>query len=250
MFPTIPQQAVHTLSATKLVPLGTPFVSSTDQSRRSYVYTAFPASTAFTSGILLTAAAAPANSTGLALSTANLPVQLSSGSRQLIVTNGTTAVTQDQFADGMLEVLGTNGIGQSYRIASNTAAGSAGAITVSLVDGLRNTTILVSGTNTVNLRVSLYSLPVAQTTAALPVGATTMPIASVATVMYGWLQVGGQAYMNATSGTKGQDCTQDIATNAGNVANSGAATTPSIGTFIESAASSLASVMLAINSII
>lgn len=250
MFPTALQQSLHTLSTVKLHSLGTRFVQGADQSRRSFVYAAFPASTATNSGILLVAAAAPANSTGLALPTSNTTAQLSLGSRQLIVTNGATAVTQDQFADGMLEVLGTNGIAQSYRIVGNSAAGNAGAITVQLLDGLRNTTALANGTNTVNLRVSPYSLPVAQTTKALPVGVTTMPVPSNAAIQYGWLQIGGQAYCNATSGTKGGNATQDIATNAGNVADSAAATTASIGMFIESAASSLASIMLSINSVV
>lgn len=250
MFPTIPQQPLHSLSLTKQVPLGTPYIQSGDQARRAYVYVAFPASTAFTSGILLTAAAAPANSTGLALPTSNTTAQLTLGSRQVLVTNGATAVTQDQFADGMLEVLGTNGIAQSYRIVGNSAAAASGVITVQLLDALRNTTVLANGTNTVNLRVSPYSLPVAQTTKALPVGVTAGPVASNAAIQYGWAQVSGQAYVNATSGTKGGTATQDIATNAGNVADSGAATTADIGVFIESASGSLASIMLSINSLV
>lgn len=250
MFPTIPQQSLHSLSSQKLAPLGTRFVQGADQSRRAFVYVAFPASTAFTSGILLVAAAAPANSTGLAIPTTNTTAQLSLGSQQIIITNGATAVTQDQFIDGILEVLGTNGTGQSYRIVGNSAAGNAGAITVQLLDGLRNTTALANGTNTVNLRVSPYSLPVSSTTQSLPVGVTTMPIPSNAAVQYGWLQIGGQAFVTAaTSGTKSQNATQDLAS-AGSVANSGASTTADVGIFIESAASSLASVMLSINPVV
>jgi hypothetical protein len=75
-------------------------------------------------------------------------------------------------------------------------------------------------------------------------------VPSVASVQYGWLQVGGPAYVAAaTSGTKGQNATQDLAA-AGSVANSGASTTVDIGTFSESAASSLASVFLSINPIV
>jgi hypothetical protein len=250
MLPTIVQQPLHTLSSTQLAPLGTPFVGAGDQSRRSYRYVSFPASTAFTSGVLLVAAAAPANSTGLAIPTTNTTAQLTLGSQSIIITNGATAVTQDQFKDGVLEILGTNGIAQSYRITGNSAAAGAGAITLQLLDGLRNTTVLANGTNTANLRVSPFSLPVSQTTKACPIGVTTMPIPSNAAVQYGWVQVSGQAYCNATSGTKGGAATQDIATNAGNVADSAASTTAVIGTFIEASGSSLASVMLAINSVV
>lgn len=247
MFPQLIAQPLETLSTTQLLPLGTTVFL--DQSRKGYRYVSFPASTATTAGILLTAAAAPANSTGLALPTTNTTAQLSAGSTQLLVTNGATAVTVDQFKDGTLEVLGTNGIGQSYRIAGNSAAANAGAITVRLVEPLRNTTALANGTNTVNLRVNVCSLPVAQTTAAAPVGVTIMPVASNTSVQYGWVQTSGDAYVNATSGTKGQNATQDIATNAGNVANSGASTTVDIGVFKESAGSSLASVILSINAV-
>lgn len=246
MFPTI-AAALDQITTTQLASLGTTYVSGLDQARRTYRYVAFPASTATVSGVLLTAAAAPANSTALAISAANSATQLLAGSKSIIITNGTTTVTTNQFADGMLEVLGTNGIGQSYRITGNTSATSGLAITVSLSDPLRNVSTLVAGTNTVNLRVSPYSLPVAQTTQSLPVGVTIMPVVSNTAVQYGWVQTGGQVYVNATSGTKGFNATQDIATNAGNVANSAASTTADVGTFIESASSSLASVYLSIN---
>lgn len=249
MFPQLANAPLEQVTTDQRLPLGTLFVSGVDQSRKAYRYTSFPASTAVVSGKLLTAAAAPANSTGLAISTANTTAQLSAGSKQILITNGSTAVTQDQFADGTLELLGTNGIGQSYRIAGNTAASSGVDIVVNLVEPLRNTTALANGTNTANLRKSPWSLPVAQTTAALPAGVTIMPIASNAAVQYGWLQTGGPAYVAATSGTKGQNATQDIATTAGNFANSGAATTPDLGVFIESAGSSLASVQLSIDSV-
>jgi len=243
---------VHPLelvSTTQLVPLGSTFVAGSDQDRKKYRMVSLTASTAYTSGILLTAAAVPANSTALAIPTSNTTAQLSAGSRQLLVTNGATSVTADEFKDGQLEVLGTNGIGQTYRIAGNSSAGNAGAITVNLAEPLRNVTALANSTNTVNLRPSASALPIAQTTQALPVGVTTMPIASNAAVQYAWVQTQGEAYVNATSGTKGFPLVQDVATNAGNVANIGAGaaeTVPAFGIFKESAASSLASVQLLI----
>jgi hypothetical protein len=246
MLPQLQAQDLGTIGTSQLAPLGTKIFLGADQARKGYVYASFPTSTATTAGKLLVSAAAPANSTGLALPTTNTTAMFSSGSTVLYVTNGATAVTLNQFQDGVLEVIGTNGTGQSYRIAGNTAdsAGSA-QLTISLAEPLRNTTALANGTNTVNLRVAPTSLPAASASAALPVGVTIMPIASNTTsVQYGWLQVFGDAYVSApNSGTKGQQAAQDLST-AGGVANNAADTTAIVGIFKESAASSLASVFL------
>jgi hypothetical protein len=236
-----------TAPSTNLVPLGTVVWLGADNARRAYRYVLVGGTSTYVSGKLLVAAAAPSNSTGLALPTTNSTTQFSSGSRVLYVTNGVTTVTGNQFQDGVLEVLGTNGIGQSYRIAGNTAdsVGSA-QIEVDLVDGLRNTTALANGTNTVNLRVSSSNAPTTSTTQALPVGVTIMPVANTASVSYyGWVQVFGECYVAATSGTKGYPVQQDISTTAGNVINAGSGTTqPTFGIFKESASSTLASVYL------
>lgn len=231
------------LTTTAQTALGSPGVTGDG---RRYRYVKFGGTATIVSGKLLVAGAVAANSTGLAVATANTTAQLSQGSMSIIITNGATAVTQDQFAQGFMEVLGTNGIGQSYQIAGNTAdaAGSAN-ITVTLSDPLRNTTALANGTNTVNLTKSPYDSPNVSTTQSLPVGCTIMPVPNSSTVTnYGWVQTSGLAYLAATSGTKGQTATQDVATTAGNVANSGAATTTPIGTFKESASSTLAPVFL------
>jgi hypothetical protein len=249
MFPQLLAHPLELVSTTKLVPLGTQIYTGMDQARKGYRMCSFPASTAFTAGLLLTAAAAPAGSTGLALDTSNTTTQLSAGSTQVIVTNGSTSVTADQFVDGMLEVLGTNGLGQAYRIAGNSAAGNAGLITVLLQEPLRNLVALANGTNTVNLRQSSFRQATTSTAAGYIVGATIMPIASNTSVQWGWVQFEGAAFMNATSGTKGQPVSPDLTTNAGYVANQGSGaseTVPQIGVFKESVASTLASVQLLI----
>lgn len=244
MFPQLIEQDIYKLSTSQLVPLGTKFVS--DQSRNTYKYVAFGNSAALTSGVLLVAPVAPTNSTGLALATANTTTQLSFGSKSVQVVNGATAVTANQFADGTLEVLGVNGY-SSYTISGNTADASGGAtITVSLSEPLRNTTALVAGTNTVNLRQNAALNASTSLTVAEAVGVTILPVPYVAgTNNYGWVQVGGPTVVFATTGTKGLAISQDTAGTAGYVVNA-AAGSENLGVFQESVVSGLATVNLSI----
>lgn len=240
---TLQDQAIRDLSTTQLEPLGARAMSS--DGRKFYAYTRFGGTSTIASGILLVAAAAPANSTGLAIPTVNTAAQLASGSTRLVVTNGGTAVTQSEFVDGQLEVLGTNG-GQNYFIADNSAESTGtGALTIALSEGLRNTVALANGTNTVNLRQSPYYNPTASLTVARPVGVTIQAVANTASVTYyGWVQIGGPILVFATSATKGQPVAQDLAGTAGYVKNSAASTDAQIGIAMTSAASSMASVDL------
>lgn len=247
MFPTAIQQGIETLSTVQLQALGTVFYDPRVQGKKGYKYVEFGGTSAITAGKLLVAAAAPSNSTALALPTTNTTAQFSSGSRTLLVTNGGTAVTLNQFQDGELEILGTNA-NSKYMIAGNSADSTGtGTITVTLVEPLRNTTVLANGTNTVNLRESPGYLPVASLTQAAPVGVTIMPVANSATVTYfGWVQIAGPAFVFATSATKGFPVIQDTSGTAGYIANT-SANIKSIGYAIESAASSLASIFLELN---
>jgi hypothetical protein len=61
---------------------------------------------------------------------------------------------------------------------------------------------------------------------------------------YGWVQTVGQAYVAATSATKGQGIAQDLAGTAGFVKLYGAVTDSEVGTARESASGSKASVYL------
>lgn len=244
MFPQLKEQAINVLSTIQLQPLGT--VVYTDNGRKGFKYVLFGGTTTITSGKLLVAAAAPTNSTGLAVPTSNTTANLSSGSKTILVTNGATAVTANQFADGTLEVLGTNG-GQSYVIAGNTSDAGSGTLTITLVEGLRNAVALANGTNTVNLRQSSAYQANVSTTQADPVGVTIMAVPNTASVAnYGWVQIFGPAFVAATSGTKGFPAVQDTATTAGNVANTGS-NLPQLGVFREAVASSFATVDLDIN---
>jgi hypothetical protein len=247
MFPQLTEQDIYALSTIQLQPLGTIFYLPTVQGKKGFKYVKFGGTSAITAGKLLVAAAAPANSTGLALPTTNSTLQLSGGSRQILVTNGGTAVTQDQFAGGQIEFLGTN-LSGPCAIAGNTADSTGtGTITVQLLEPLTNTTAMANGTNTVNLRQSSAYLPVASTTQSLPVGVTIMPVANSSTVTYfGWVQTSGPAFVFATSATKGYPVVQDTSGTAGYIANTGS-NLPQIGIAKESAASSMASVDLQLN---
>lgn len=247
MFPQLTEQDINTLSTIQGPELGTVFYLPTVQGKKGFRYVKFGGTSAIAAGILLVAAAAPANSTGLALPTSNTTAQLSAGSRQILVTNGGTAVTLNQFAGGQIEFIGTNS-GGPRTIAGNSAESTGtGTITVTLEEALNNTTALVAGTNTVNLRKSPADGPTPSTTQADPVGVTIMPVANSSTVTnYGWVQISGPAYIFATSATKGYPVVQDTSGTAGYIANTGS-NLPQIGIAREAAASSLASVNLLLN---
>jgi len=218
--------------------LGT--VGQTGDGRR-FRYVKFGGTSTINPGLLMVAAARASNSTGLALAATNSSAQLAVGSTSLIVTNGATAVTQDQFAGGYLDILGSGAV-QTYQIAGNTAASASGAITVTLVDSLRNAVVV--GTNTVNFENDWNGV-VASTTASLPIGVTIDSIPNTSSNTYGgWVQTVGHCLVSATSATKGQAIVQDTSGTAGYIANSAAATTPTIGIAKESAASSVAPIYL------
>lgn len=218
---------------------------------RVFRYVTFGGTSTINPGTLLVSAAAPANSTGLAIPTAQpgtgtSQTALAAGSTSFNVTNGSTSVTADQFQ--FVEVVVAAGGSYKWHLGGNTAAGNAGTITLRLRDAIpQNATTLIAGTDTVNLRYSPYNAPTASTTAALPAGVTVCPVPNTSSVTnYGWVQTRGEAYVLADSATKGQALVQGSST-AGAVKNSAASTTPQVGIANESAASSLASVFLTID---
>ena len=168
---------------------------------REFRYANIGGTSSVAAGTLLQQAAAPANSTALAITASGSQTQvaanLAAGSTTLVVTNGATAVTQDQFAGGYLQVTQTSGATTqaAYRILGNTAAAaSTGYITVSLfpTDALRNTVALVPGTDTVNLVYNPWWAVAASTTDLLAAG--VLPITAVPTsanYAFAWLQTRG-----------------------------------------------------------
>jgi hypothetical protein len=204
---TLTETDLSVTTATKLTQLGA--IGLTEDGRQfRYV----SAGSALAAGQLAVAPALSSNSTALVIP-AQAAVNLGAGSTQLIVTNGATAVAQNQFAEGFVEVLGANG-GYAVRISGNTAAAGAGAITLQLAEVLP--AAVVAGTNTVNLTASPYASVVTSTAASLPIGVVRTAIASGA---FGWVQTYGHALIAATGAiTKGAGIAQDTATTAGNVA--------------------------------
>lgn len=239
------EEDLNTITTTKQTQLGA--VGQTADGR-VFRYVTFGGTATINAGLLLVAPAAPANSTALvipALSAQPNANALSAGSLQFVVTNGSTSVTQDQFQ--FVEVINTAGTFQ-YKLRGNTAAGNAGAITLSLAEPLVNPAALVPGTDTVNLVLSPYNGPAPSLTQRTPVGFTILQVPNTSTVTnYGWVQTQGKAFVNATSATIGQAIKQDTSGTAGFIAATAASTDYEIGVARASATSSTASVHLSID---
>lgn len=208
---------------------------------RRYRYVQFGGTSTIASGQLVVAPATTAAYQGLVIPAAGASGQVTANlalnATQIVVTNGATAITQDQFAEGYLEVLvGAAGVTSSYyyRIRGNTAdaVGSA-AVTVYLAEPLRNTTALVAGTDTVNLNVSLFNGVNTSATANVPAGFTLIPVPNTATVTnYGWVLTNGPVDVkNDAAGTVavGTAIGQSVSV-AGAIRTATASTSPMIGT--------------------
>ncbi len=217
---------------------------------RQFRYVKFGGTSTIQPGFLLVGPAAPANSTALTITATGtggqVAANLVAGSRTLVVTNGNTAVTADQFQYVDIYVGGASATAlYSLKLAGNSAAATTGYITLYLDDPLpASATTLVPATDLVNLVLSKYNGPTASTTGNAPVGVTTTQIVNTATVTnYGWVQTAGKAVVKATTATIGLGIAQDQAGTAGYVIIS-AATTGSIGTAKSSVVSNCAAVDL------
>jgi hypothetical protein len=231
---------------------------------REYRYVGFgyvSAVTTFNSGLVMIAAVAPANSTALTITASGTGGQIANnliaGSQTLVITNGSTAVIQNQFAEGYLVLnIGGSGVGvYNLKISGNTAAvATTGYITVFLRDPIPpGATTLVPGTDTASLRVNPYYFVIPSLTENKAVGVTITPStaatgafsATVGPGSYGWLQTAGPASVSATSGTLGYPVGQDVSGTAGFVINkSSGTTTEELGTFITAQANGVAYVNL------
>ena len=225
---TLTEQDINTLSTTKQVQFGA--TGMTEDGRR-YRYVGFGGTLAITAGKLMTAPITTNTTAGYqgltitAIGTgAQVTANLAIGATQIVITNGATAITQDQFAEGYLEIaVGGNSTSvtatYSYRIKGNTAAAASATFTVYLAEPLRNTTALIAGTDTANLNVSIYSGVTVNAGAAttVPVGVTVLPIVNSASVTnYGWIQTAGPALVITdgsailTGGGIGQSATAGV----------------------------------------
>lgn len=203
---------------------------------RHFRYASFSGTSTVAPGLLMTAPAATAGYQGLAITAVGTSGQVASNltasSLQIVLTNGATTITQDQFAEGYLEVIQTSGTNEGpiiYKVKGNTAAAGSAKFTVFLDprEPLRNPETLVAGTDTVNLVVSPYNGVGASATAGQTVGVTVIQVVNTSTVTnYGWIQTRGRVFLtNDANGnlTVGEGVTQSVTT-AGNIVATGATT--------------------------
>lgn len=244
---TLTSADLNTFTTTKLESFGAVGVT---EDGRVFRYVKFGGTSSISAGLLCVGPAAPANSTGLAITAVGTSGQttanLQAGSQTIVITNGATAVTADQFQ--FLEIVSAADLTYSLRIAGHTSAGNAGKITVRLRDPLpQGITQLIPGTDTVNLVLSHFNGVAPSTTGNAPAGVTPYVVPNSASVTnYGWVQSGGKAFVKATTATIGLGIAQDQAGTAGYVIIS-AATTGNIGWAKASATGNTASVVLNIN---
>lgn len=211
-------------------------------------YVKFGGTSTIKAGLVVTGPAAPANSTALAITAVGTGGQttanLQAGSKYLVVTNGSTAVTANQFNE-----IAINSSADGYyvlRVEGNTAAAATtGYVTLQLADPLPvGITQLIPGTDTVDLVLSKYNGVAPSLTGNAPVGVTVTVVPNTASVTnYGWVQASGLAKVAATTATIGLGVAVDLAGTAGYVIIT-AATTGNIGWAKTSASSSAAIVDL------
>lgn len=204
---TLTSADLNTLSTTKTEQFGA--LGSTADGR-TFRYVSFGGTSTIAPGLLCVAAAVTAGYQSLAVTAVGTGGQtaanLLANSTQLVVTNGATVVTQDQFAEGTLEVKQTSGTNNGpivYKVRGNTAAAASGTFTVFLdtKEPLRNASTLVAGTDTVNLNPSLYAGVGPSTTLNVAAGLTVVQIPNTASVSYyGWVQIGGPALITNDAG--------------------------------------------------
>lgn len=104
------------------------------------------------------------------------------------LTLGATAATENQYQDGYLVVQDGTGEGRAYEIEGNTAADSAGTITVYLKEAI-DTTGAASETGCALLASAYNGVVISVTDQAdQPIGVPVVPIAAGE---YGWVQTGG-----------------------------------------------------------
>ena len=157
-----------------------------------------------------------------------LPAAVAVGATTLTVTLATTAVTEDQYADGYLIVNDGTPEGQIYKIKGCNSAASTEAATISIegTDGL--VTAFKTATTEIGLRVNEFQgclLWDHGAVVGIPAG---IPPVDVAINYYFWVQRRGVAgYLDEGGGTLGESLVASTGTDGGleTWAGSGAATT-------------------------
>lgn len=161
------------------------------------------------------------------------------GATQLTLTLGATLATADQYAEGTLTI-GNDGSGNpvTLKISGNSAAGSAGTITI-MLDPTTPLPNALTTSNVASLAPNLHNGVTASSTAGLPVGVAVRDIASGS---YGWVLTNGHiGVVNDAAGSLSALGKIKQSTNvAGAVLASSAATDIQIGYMIQAASASKA----------
>ena len=219
--------------------------------------------TALTAGhIVQCPAVVSANFVGLSPATsgttgysAAYPIAAAIGGKQIQIATGATAVLANQFQGGYLNLVTGTGVGQTLKIAGNTAAATTAACVLTLEDPFTTATSTDTRyTLTLNPFGSqngtyLYSHGVivspASTLTGVPVGACVYPIpATSATVLsYGFLQTKGPAgiYCGASVAIGLDVCIPDDT--AGQVVTYTVAAGPRVGTTMVAGATDVANMV-------
>jgi hypothetical protein len=173
---------------------------------------------ALLSGVIVQGPAPQANAVGLSPATTSTtgyssayPIALAIGGKVIQIATGATAVLKNRFAGGYLNVVEGTGLGQTFKIASNSAASTTSACVVTLEDAASvatstdsRFTFLINPHGSLNgTNYSTDGVVVCPTTlTGMVLGATFYPIAaSTATVaQYGLIQTKGPVavYAGAT----------------------------------------------------
>lgn len=185
-------QDIRTQSSVKQHELGLKYEDSIG---RIYRYARAGAAN-LVAGNLLVNSDLVANHTNIAVAAA-----VAIGSKTVTATLGATLATADQYADGFLTVNDATGEGITYGIEGNSAAGSAGVITVYLKEPVK--VALVATTSEVTLKPSNWADVVLSATdqADLAVGVSNT---AVTATYYFWAQTRGECAVLADEAvTKG-----------------------------------------------
>lgn len=105
------------------------------------------------------------------------------GTTQILVTNGSTVLKENQYQQGFAVVSSGTGIGQTFRIASHRPAAASGTFVVTLEDPIQTT---LDATSTIDLIPNKHIGVVVQptTATAAPVGVTISAIAATTAATY------------------------------------------------------------------
>lgn len=208
------------------------------------------AGTALAAGVVVQGPAAMANSAGLSPATALTtgysaslgPIAAAIGGKVIQVASGATAVLKNRFQGGYLTVTTGTGLGQTLKIASNTAASTTSAFSVVLEDPFTTAT---STDSTFTFTINPYGskngtafttdgviISPATTLTGQVLGVSLYPIpATTATVLsYGFIQTKGNvACLGSTTTALGLDVAVPSGT-AGALLTYAVATTTRVGT--------------------